>query len=305
MNHVIDIVLCLLLVQTNATNFQKFNECITNGKFEEAKIVLDSWGENKKSDPQYYICNFNYYINKSIINGTVVQVNPPDDKTSIMMVLKDPKTGNIAGYMIYKKMYNNEVASEGIKYIKEGIKKFPDHYEMRFGLLWALKEMRQLDEYLIELEDALKYVTNNNLQKVYWNNNESISNPHEFVIEKVQGSLNDIIDSNEIFSNQQFLHKYVDLMIQYFPKHKYGYADKGYIYLVNNDYGHALQYYLKANKIDESDVLILCNIGIVYKMLQDYDKAMIYFEKVIQIGNDTYFVNEAHKELDAMKKAGN
>jgi len=195
MSHAINIVLCLLLVQTNATNFQKLNECVKNGKFDDAKIVLDNWGENK-----------------------------------------DYRIDYITGYMIYKTMYNNEVAGKGIKYIKKGIKKFPDHYEMRSGLLWALKEMCQLDEYLIELEDALKYVTNNKLEKVYWNNNEFIPNPHEFVIEKVQGSFNDIISSNEIFSNKQFMYKCVDLMIQYFPKHKYGYADKGYIYLVNNDY---------------------------------------------------------------------
>ena len=52
-------------------------------------------------------------------------------------------------------------------------------------------------------------------------------------------------------------------------------------------------------------MLILCNIGIVYKMLHNFDKAKIYFEKVIQIGSDTYFVNDAYKELDAMNKAGN
>ncbi len=176
---------------------------------------------------------------------------------------------------------------------------------MRSGLLWALKEMCQLDKYLIELEDTLKYVTNNKLERVYWNNNESIPNPHEFVIEKVQGSFNDIISSNEIFSNKQFMYKCVDLMIQYFPKHKYGYADKGYIYLVNDDYEHALQCYLTANTIDEFDMLILCNIGIVYKMLHNFDKAKIYFEKIIQIGSDTYFVNAAQNELNAIKKAGN
>jgi hypothetical protein len=81
MSHAINIVLCLLLVQTNATNFQKLNECVKNGKFDDAKIVLDNWGENK-----------------------------------------DYRIDYITGYMIYKTMYNNEVAGEGIKYIKEGIK---------------------------------------------------------------------------------------------------------------------------------------------------------------------------------------
>jgi len=52
-------------------------------------------------------------------------------------------------------------------------------------------------------------------------------------------------------------------------------------------------------------MLILCNIGIVYKMLQNFDKAKIYFEKIIQIGSDTYFVNAAQNELNAIKKAGN
>lgn len=49
----------------------------------------------------------------------------------------------------------------------------------------------------------------------------------------------------------------------------------------------------------------MCNIGIVYKMLHNFDKAKIYFEKIIQIGSDTYFVNAAQNELNAIKKAGN
>ena len=44
MSHAINIVLCLLIVQTNATNFQKLNECDKNGKFDDAKIVLGNWG---------------------------------------------------------------------------------------------------------------------------------------------------------------------------------------------------------------------------------------------------------------------
>ncbi len=298
MNKVVYALLTVLLVQTDLTNFDKFNNFLKEGKLNEAKVVIDNWGEQKEKDPQYYISCFNYYINKSMTQGYAIQSNPPTDERMITLILKDPTTGNIKGYMVKKVVYDTSTADTGINYIKTGIKIFPDHYEMRFGLLWALKELDKYDDYIVELEDSLKYFKDQKLTSIYWNDNKKIDDPYRFIIEILQEMLNEFIENDEIYSNKEFLNKFVDMMIKYFPSHKYGYANKGFLYFEKGEFDKALEYYMKAYEIDNKDLLVMFNIGLSYKRLGKHGDAISYFEKIIKIGGNTYFVDKAKNELN-------
>ncbi|MEW6526901.1 MAG: hypothetical protein AB1444_09565 [Spirochaetota bacterium] len=291
------IILCFSLLQVNTTNFDKFNTLLKEGKLDEAKIVIDNWGEQKESDPQYYICCFNYFMNKAITQGYVIQVNPPSDREKIILTLKDPNTGSVKGFMVATIVYDKATANTAITFIKEGIQKFPDHYEMRFGLLWALKELKDFDQYIGELEDALKYFSDKKLTYIFWNNNKKISDPDGFIIEKIQDILHEFVNNDEIYSNQKFLNNYIDLMIKYYPDNKYGYANKGFMYFNNKEYDKALEYYFKAYEIDKEDLLVLFNIGFIYKQKGNYDCAKTFFEKIITIGVNEYYINRASEEL--------
>lgn len=297
MSMILNIILCISLLQVNPTNYEKFNSLLKEGKLNEAKIVLDNWGEQKEKDPQYYVCCFNYYVNKSITQGYVVQANPPADESQIILTLKDPNTGEIKGFMVSKIVYDPNIANEGIKYIKSGLKIFPDHYEMRFGLLWVLKELREFDQYLDELDDALKYFFDNKLTYIYWNNNKKISDPDNFIIQTLQEILYEFVNKDDLFANTKFLNSYIDIMIKYFPYNKYGYANKGFMYVATKEYDKALEYYFKAYKIDDKDPLVLFNIGFIYKLQGNYDRAKTYFEKVITLGGDEYYTKRAKEEL--------
>ena len=282
-----------------ASNFETFNECIKEGDLKGAKKIIDNWRQNKENDPQYYICLFNYHVNKSRTEGIGIQQKPPKGET---IEITDPKTGEVKGYFAPSVHYDEEEAQKGIDYLKVGIKKFPNHYEMRFGLLWIYKELYQLDNYLEELENALTYLTEVKPSKIYWNNNESITNPNNFVLETVQGNFFDIMDDENISANINFIHTYCDHMIKYFPQHKYGYSDKGGIYYSVKDFKNALVYFLKAFSRDKQDALIAGNIGFTYKAMGDKINAIKYFNEVLEITNDEYYVEGAKRQLEELRK---
>jgi tetratricopeptide (TPR) repeat protein len=282
-----------------ASNFETFNECIKQGDLKCAKKIIDNWGTNKENDPQYYICLFNYYVHKSRTEGLAIQQKPPEGET---IEITDPKTGEVKGYFAPSVHYDEEEAQKGIDYLKVGIKKFPDHYEMRFGLLYMYKEVYQLDNYLEELKNALSYLTKVKPSKIYWNNNESITNPNNFVLETVQGNFFDIMNDKNISANTNFMHTYCDHMIKYFPQHKYGYSDKGIIYYVSNDLKNALDYFLKAFSLDKQDELIAFNLGFTYKKMGDKVNAIKYFKKVLELSNDEYYVEGAKQQLEELRK---
>ncbi len=289
----------LLIGQSSsASSFDEFNNYVKKRDFKNAQVVLDKWGKNKDNDPQYYICLFNYHLNKSRTEGIGIQAKPPQGEDTIQIT--DPKTGETKGYFAPTVHYDPDEAQKGIQYLKAGINKFPDHYEMRFGLLYALKELNQLEGYLSELENALKYFHDTRLKKIYWNNNKVISDPADFIIETVQGNFHELTENEDILKNAAFTHKYCDLLIKYFPEHKYGYSNKGVVYYQNKDFKHALEYFLKAYSIDPRDELIAFNLGFLYKEMDDKKNARKYFKKVIEVGKDEYSVEGAKKQLELL-----
>jgi tetratricopeptide (TPR) repeat protein len=280
---------------SGASNFEEFNNFIQKNDLKHAKAVLDKWGGKKENDPQYYICLFNYHINKARTEGIGVQKRPPkDDKT---IEITDPKTKETVGYFAPVVHYDEGEAQQGIDYLKQGVSKFPDHYEMRFGLLYIYKELQQFKNYLAELDSGLRYYKKNNPKKIYWNNNKIIDDPAEFIIETAQGNLSGFMEDEDSGENKDFEHKYCDLLIKYFPEHKYGYSDKGVIYYQHKDFNHALEYFLKAYKLDPEDELIAFNLGFLYKEMNDRENAKKYFKRALEIGKDESIVLGAKEQL--------
>jgi len=189
------IFLCTSSVLLSENNFSKFNKYLENSDLKSAKHIIDTWGDNKLKDPQYYICQFNYYVNKSKTSGVRLQTQLPNNKTSFQ--LSDPKTGKVTAYLFSDVHYDRKIINKGINFIKRGIKLFPDHFEMRFGLMWCYKELYQLDSYLVEFDDALKYLTNHKNKKIYWNNNIVLESPKKFIFGSSQGNF------GELFSNRK------------------------------------------------------------------------------------------------------
>jgi len=173
---------------------------------------------------------------------------------------------------------------------------------MRFGLLYAYREMNQFDNYFIEMEKGLKYLRDKRPKKIYWNNNEVMKNPADFLVEMSQGSFAELTADEKYQFAAKLAHHYCDLLIKYFPDHKYGYSDNGVIYYQNKDFEHALEYFLKAYNLDPKDELITFNLGFLYKEMNDKKNARTYFKRVLEISKDEFYTDGAKEQLKILDK---
>ena len=293
-------LLLIITLPLQANNFDAFNKSLDKKDTKKARKLLDNWGAGKLEDPQYYICEFNYYVRSGMHSGMVTTVEPPESGESLE--LTDPKTGEVAGYMYETVTFNDEVIDQGIEFIHKGIEKFPDHYEMRFGLLWILKELKRYDPYLDQLDESLAYYRSGKFKTMYWNENKRVENPGEFLIERIQGNLNEMLSEGFIKSHKEFAFRYADLMIQYFPDHKYGYSNKGVIHFYNEETDQAIGYFLKALEKDPEDELTLYNIAYFYDISGNPEKAEVYYQKVIDDGDNTTLTGYAEKRLEELTR---
>jgi tetratricopeptide (TPR) repeat protein len=298
----IPVLLAFILLSagsSSASSFEDFNKCVQDRNFKKAKAVLDSWGKDKENDPQYYICLFNYHIKKSRTEGIGMRKTPPKDQS---FEITEPRTKKVVGYLGPMETYDEGEAQKGIDHLKVGIDKFPDHYEMRFGLMYAYRELNQFDKYFTEMEKGLRYLQDKRPKKIYWNNNEIIKKPSKFVVEMTQRSFSELTGEEKYQFDAKRAHRYCDLMIQYFPNHKYGYSNKGVVYYQNKDFKHALDYFLKAYSLDPKDDLIAFNLGYLYKDMKDKNNARVYFKRVLEISKDESFTEGAKEQLKLLEK---
>lgn len=292
-------ILLLTSIISSSSNFNNFKNLIKQNKYSEAKVVLDNWGDSKENDPQYYISCFNYYIIQSQKSGMVLQTEKPYSGDSFEFT--DPSSGETKGYMANRTYYEGENYNKAIDYIKEGINKFPDHYEMRFGLLWIHQENRNFKQFLVELEDALKFYYLNKPKRVYWNDNKIINSPYDFIIENAQGNISYFYNNLEIQKNISFLNACNDLLIKYYPDHKYGYNNKGILSYISKDFNNALKYYSVAYSKDQNDAMILLNIAYTYKNMNNIEQSKKYFNDVIKLDRSGEYKKIAKRELKELK----
>ncbi|RKX65571.1 hypothetical protein DRP44_06035 [candidate division TA06 bacterium] len=59
--------------------------------------------------------------------------------------------------------------------------------------------------------------------------------------------------------------------------------EEGKFYFLNQKYNEALQYLNKALEKDPANIEVLYTIGIIYESINNPDKALEYFKKVIKI----------------------
>jgi len=298
------VMVSVIFISTSSSiagSFDDFKKYIQERDFKKATSVLDNWGKDKENDPQYYICLFNYHIIKSRTEAIGIRNTPPRGEKTLQIT--EPKTGKVVGYFGPAERYDQDEARKGINHLLIGIDKFPDHYEMRFGLMHIYRETNQYDNYFIEMERGLKYLKDKHPKKIYWNNNQIITKPADFLIEMSQGSFAELTGDEKYQFDAKLAHHYCDLLIKYFPDHKYGYADKGLIYAQSKDFKQALKYLLKAYHLDPKDELITSNLGFLYKEMDNKKNAKVYFKRVLQISKNEFYTEGAKKQLKLLDES--
>lgn len=274
-----------------------FNQSFQNNDTIEQLETLQKWENANPKDAELFTSYFNYYFNKCRNEILLVSAgDPPKDEKYLSLT---DSAGNYAGFIGSQINYNDSYLKKGLDKISEGISLYPDRLDMRFGKIYVLGEIKDWKSFTNEIIKTIDYSAINDNQWT-WTNNEKQNDGKDFFLGSLQDyqiQLYNIGDDNLI----PFMQEIGKTILKYYPTHIESLSNVAVGYIITQDFDSALDYLLKAEKINSKDCIVLSNIAYAYKAKKDIENAIAYYKKVIEFGDEQYKAS-AKKEIENLEK---
>lgn len=257
--------------------------------------TLTAWEKDSQTDPELFTCYFNYYFSKSQSEQISLSTQKPNGEG---FELKD-SLNQTAGYLGSQINFNQIEFQKGIDKISKGIELFPNRLDMRFGKIYAFGQIEDWNNFTNEIILSVQYsMTNNN--EWTWTNNETRNDGKEFFLSSLQDyqvQLYNTGDDNLLID----IRKIANEVLKYYPNHIESLSNLSITYLLTGEYDKGIDPLLKAEKLDPKDYIVLSNIAKGYNLKGDKKKAIEYYKKVIEYGNEDTKA-EAKDQIKELKK---
>ena len=172
------------------TNYQKFKELYQKNDTVAVQKLLEDWGKNP--DAEFYVSAVNYYFNKS--KKEVLTLDKSVPKKEALEVKDD--NGNVVAYLSSKDLYDTNLLQKTFKYFDEGISKFPDRLDIRFGKVYILGQIEDYENFSKEIVKTIQYSTKNK-NNWLWSENEKLEGGEKEFLLSIQDYNNQIYDKND------------------------------------------------------------------------------------------------------------
>lgn len=264
---------CLLCLQASATDYKStFYEMLEESDFKQAEAILNQWEVESKEDPEVIVARFNLYVNAA--HNEIIVLDNIDNASDLSLVFSD-KEGNPVGVVRSEATWNDSLVNEAVKIIDYGIKLYPDRLDFRFGKASLYQFIEDWENFSATAVDVLNRAKLNN-GKWFWTDNEALSD---------NTSINDMLEAIHEYertlasnSNNEDL---LNLNIKYYPNDHIALTLKGALAYGKGDVDKALEYMNRAHNSDPSDILIVCNLALLYKETKDIAKAKELYQSIL------------------------
>jgi len=281
MKNTILLILCLLTAnqlycidfQSDFDRYFKGNDTINQLK------TLEAWEKANPQDAELYTCFFNYYISKAkdeVLSLTTVE---PEGEA---LEIKD-STGKVAGFLGSQIGYDRIEFNKGIVKIDEGIKRYPNRLDMRFGKIYILGEIKDWEHFTQEIIEAVRQSKVNDNQWT-WTGNELKKNGKDMFLSSLQDYQLQLYNT-EVDSLLVNMRNIAMEILKFYPEHVESLSNLSVTYLLTKEYDQAIEVLLRAEQISPSDNIVLLNIAQGYKLKGDKQNAVEYYKKVLKIGD--------------------
>jgi tetratricopeptide (TPR) repeat protein len=268
-----------VVAQDYQGDFQKyFQENDTTNQLK----TLTEWEKVNPKDAELFTSFFNYYFNKSRDEILVVAAGDPP-KGEKYLSLSD-SAGNYTGFIGSQINYDNSYLKKGLDKISKGIKLYPNRLDMRFGRIFVLGQIKDWNSFSKEIIKTVDYSAINDNQWT-WTNNEKQKDGKDFFLSSLQDYQVQLYNTgdDDLLENMRDI---ANTILKYYPNHIESLSNLSVTYLLTGEYDKGIEPLLKAEKINPEDYIVLSNIAQGYKLKGDKKKAIEYYEKTIEYGDE-------------------
>ena len=275
------------------TNYHKFKELYQKNDTIAVQKLLEDW--EKAPDAEFYVSAVNYYFNKS--KKEVLTLDKSVPKKEALEVKDD--NGNVVAYLSSKDLFDTNLLQKTFKYFDEGISKFPDRLDIRFGKVYILGQIEDYENFSKEIVKTIQYSTKNK-NNWLWSENEKLEGGEKEFLLSIQDYNNQIYDTNDD-SLLKYMKQINEEVLKYYPNHVESLSNLSIVSLISKNYDEALSYLIKAEKLAPEDYIVLNNIAFAYKLKNDKTNAIKYYNLVKKFGTEEA-KTQAENELKKLQQ---
>lgn len=280
--HLLSFLLLLSPVLVSGQSYgERFSELFEKKDTAGQRQLLEEWQSKDSNDAELYIGWFNYYINLSKTGGLRLDTRAKEGEEALMVT--DSNSDTVA-FILEETFYQQQLLEAGFRSIKKGISKHPRRLDMRFGHIYMLGENEQYDRFTEEIIKTIDYseqIKNDWL----WSEGKALENPENFFLSALQDYVMTLYNTMDD-SLMKHIDRIATTVLKYHPEHVESLSNLALVHLVAGEYKKALEPLLRAEKLSPEDWIVLNNIAYAYKNLGERKKAMSYYEKVRQYGDE-------------------
>ncbi|MFC2130691.1 tetratricopeptide repeat protein [Bacteroidota bacterium] len=276
----------ILLGQNYQSEFAKHYEA--NDTSAQRKL-LTKWEKSNPNDPELYTSYFNYYFIKSMHSVISIDSKPKNER---FFSISD-SLNQVKGYLNSSIYYKDKFLNKGFEYINRGIEKFPSRLDMRFGKIYVLGQNMKWEEFTQEIIKTINY-SDKIKNEWSWTNNKPIDEPINFFLSSLQDYVMQIYNTEDdsLLSDMRLISEKI---LEFHPEHIESLTNISITYLLTGEIDKGLEALLKAEKINPKDFIVLNNIAHGYKLKGNKQKAIEYYEKTIEFGDEQAIIQAKQK----------
>lgn len=283
-----------IAVQSFAQNFKsQFTRLRTENDTAAQMHLLQSWQLATPDDAELYVAWFNYYF--SLSRKEIVRFGS-DPQPSQSVEIKD-STENTVGYLSDDIDFDSTLLENSFQYINTGISKHPARLDMRFGKVYALGQIEHYEEFTHEIIKTI-HQSDRIKNQWLWADNKKVNHPDRFLLSTIQQYVVQLYNAGD--EQLHRMRRIAESVLKYYPNHVESLSNLAITYGLQQDYDHALEALLKAEKIAPRDAIVLNNIATMYERKGDKLNAIKYYKLTAKLGGEDAR-NAATQKLKELK----
>lgn len=286
MNRLTLLLAALHVIPAVASDFnERFEKSLEAGDTIAQHRILEEWQKASPDDPEIYTSYLSYYFRKAEAD-TLNSGNQP---------------GNTSGDIGEVHRYNHAEMEQALTLTEQGITRYPDRLDIRFGKVYALGQIGHWTEFTNEIIRTIDYGAAHDCQW-RWDDNEPVYDGRDFMLESVQDYQNTLFaaDADSTFS---CMRRIASAVLSHWPNTVESLNDMGLAYFMEGDYPTALSWYTKAEKLAPSDIVVLENIANAHHHNGNPKQAIAYYRKIVRAAHgDTEIIRYCEDKIEEIRR---